>query len=435
MSATPKLRPAFSALPLDAAIDVFAVSAGPSAALEPHLEADALGLIARIEAEVASDRATQAATKALSEGDEAPATAEERAVTRLLQLLDGLQVRAVRRGFSEATVRGLAVAFERLAPLPVAAVVTLCRLVFDGPAQLAVVGVGPLLFHARLGPEAASAVYEAATPFAQRDTAAWREYAVHPGADALCTRLCERALNDGDLAAARSLGLAWPPGGATLTTLCLALAAAHDLRALGRLLGRFSREGMTARGCGEALWADAVRRGDDSLAAWLAERAPGPESLRRCREATPPALWPTRRDALLEAWIAGGSAGGLGGEATRECLADRSGGDGLWLVDALAEGEDAVSALDALCGLASARPKLQARAAAALRARDPQRAFRRDCQRLRDALRAGHGGLDRLEVKRLRQELEASARALGEPGLATGVLDLLRRELGVTIAP
>ncbi len=430
-----KLRPALSALPLDAAIDLFAVSAGPSAALEPHLENDALGLIARIEAEVLSDRLAQAASPALSAGVAGAVTLEERAATRLLQVLDGLQARAERRGFAEATVRGLAAALERLAPLPVAAVVSLCRLVFDGPAQLAVVGVGPLLVHARLGPVAATNVYAAATPFAQRDTGAWREFAAHPGADALCTRLCERALHDGDLDAARSLGIAWPPGGATLIELCLALATARDLRSLGRLLGRFGREGSTARACSAALWSDAVRRGDDSLAAWLAERVPSTESLRRCREATPPALWPTRRDALLEAWIAGGRGGGRGGEATRESLADRGGHDGLWLVDALAEGEDAISALDALCGLASARPKLQARAAAELRARDPQRAFRRDCQRLRDALRAGHSGLDRLEVRRLRQELEASARALGEPGLAAGYIELLRRELGVTVGP
>ncbi len=378
-------------LPIDAALDLFAVSAGASRALEPSLQADVAALLERIAAEPS-----------------------ERRPALLGRVVSGLAARTDRGGLPAPTLEAVGRALLR-EPLPSELVQSWLPWIWAGSEQLAVILLGALLDQARRDDVALRDVLAAVLPLARADSAAWREHAAWPIRDQLVSTLIELAVLRGWAEAAADLGVAWPPGRTALVSLAVALATGRDLGRLRLLLERYTPFGGLLAAVLAALWTDAGRRQDDSLAAWLALWAPGPDVIARVRAATAPPLWPLRRRALLEALVA----------------AD----NGPWLVDALLAEPDAAAALDALMRTPGARPRDLARCADALRQADPEQSFARAASRLRDLLRAGGATLDRAEVRRLRAELAASAAAMGEPSLADGVLAVLRRELGETAVP
>lgn len=378
-------------LPLDAALDLFTVSAGASRALEPALEADVAALLGRVAAEP-----------------------PERQGTLLGRIVAGLAARTPRGGLPAPTLEAVGRALLR-ADLPTGLLVGWLEQVWNGSEQLAVVLLGAALDHARRDHAGGAALLAAVLPLASADSAAWREHAAWPIRDQLVGSLVELAVLRGKIEPAAELAIAWPPGRSALLALALALATARDLARLAALLDRYAPSGGLTTAVVAALWTDAERRQDDSLAAWLALWQPAPDVVARVRRATAPPLWPLRRRALLEALVA----------------EDQSS----WLVEALMAEPDAAAALDAMMRTPGARPRDLARCADALRLADPGQSLARAASRLRDLLRAGGATLDRAEVRRLRAELVASAQAMGEPALAEGVLDLLRRELGEAAVP
>lgn len=266
--------------------------------------------------------------------------------------------------------------------------------------------VEPALHRARRDPQARHQLEDAALAAFAATPGRWREHATEPIRDALVDALCAMALAAGEAERAWTLAEAWPPGRSVLVDVAASLATAHAHGRLERLLGRYAFGGVVRSAAVDALWADAERRRDDSLAAWLAELEPSAEALARVRGCTPSPLWARRRQAVLEGWV-------------------RLDPD--WLVRACAAEPDAADALDALVVAAALQQRLAAEAMRALIGVDPDRAVSRATRRLRDATRTGIAG--RRELGRLRQDLQDAAQAAGEPGLADGVVALLGREM------
>lgn len=285
-------------------------------------------------------------------------------------------------------------------------VAALAQAVAADDAALAVLLLDAALLRARRDPAGLAALEAAALAAIEQSPGTWREHSVHPVRDALVDALCQLALHAGEPERAWRLAEAWPPGRSALHGVALGLAAAHELGRLRALLSRYGRGSALRRDVVAALWQDADRRRDDSLATWLATFEPGPEVLAGVRRCTPPALWGRRRAALLEELV--------------ELAPD-------WLVQACAAEPDAAAALEALVSAAVGVPKLAAAAQRTLCDVDPSRALRSATQRLRDAMRTRIAG--RRELARLRADLEEAAAACGEPGLATHVEALLAREV------
>ena len=338
-------------LPIDAALDLFAVSAGASRALEPALQADVAALLVRIAAEPA-----------------------ERTAELLCKVVGALTARSERGGLPAQTLESVGRALLR-APLTTPMALGWLGSIWSGSEQLAVVLLGVALDHARRDDAALEALLAAVQPLAATDSAAWREHSAWPIRDQLVSTLIELAVLRGWTDAAAVLGVVWPPGRSGLLAFALALATGRDLGRLRLLLERYAPFGSLLTGVFAALWQDAERRQDDSLAAWLALWQPGPDVIARVRGATAPPLWPLRRRALLESLVA----------------LDVS----AWLVDALLLEPDASAALDALMRTPGAKPRDLARCAEALRHADPEQSFARAASRLRDLLRAGGASLDR----------------------------------------
>ncbi|MEY3014184.1 MAG: hypothetical protein RIT45_2919 [Pseudomonadota bacterium] len=371
-------------LPLAAALDMWA-SAPSGLGAEPDRQ---LALVERLCTRV-------------RRGDEA--TPGERAgwLTRAL-LLRGAT------GLAEPATRLLAKTVRDVVDLlPAEAFDDVAGAVNGDDEPLAVLLLDAALHRARRDAAGRVALREATLARVATDGERWREHAVHPIRDVLVDTLCTLDLLAGDAEPAWALAEAWPPGRHALREVALSLATAHRQGALQRLLGRYAVGGGLRNSVVDALWEDAERRRDDSLAAWIAAFAPAPDALARVRRCTPAALWPRRRDALLEAML-------------------ETGADDL--VHACAAEPDAADALDALVLAAGRQPRVAVAAFDALVAVAPERGLRRATQRLRDAMRTRL--TSRRELGRLQGELTRAATACGEPALADGVLALLAREVG-----
>lgn len=382
------LRSDLDRLPIDAAVGMWSAQTSTSLGPSEAIDAELRRLIDRIK-EVPSDRR--------------------------MQLWQPMIAGLLARG-AAAMPRGAMAAFgaalsDDAPTLPIDDLVTIATACWSGDEAIGAVLLEPCLNGARRRGLTRQVLLQSVYELAAVDTAQWREYSAHIVRDVLVGSLCELGCLQGDRKEALRLALVWPPGRSALTALALGLATAQDYSALSALLGRYNSGGALRASVVELLWLDAERRLDDALAAWLTADQPGPAQWIRCRRCTPPALWPRRRQALLDQLVRG--------DEVPNVLE--------WLPGSLSNETDAAVGLDDLVVAAYvARPRLSADAFTTLLKANPAIALRRAAMTLRDTISAG--ALSRSELRRCKADVERAAAAMGEPLLAAGVLGLLRRE-------
>lgn len=377
-------------LPLDAAIDAWAVGAGASAAMEPSASADVIGLC-----------------------DRASAEPPARAAALAPRLVEGAQLRGARSDVGVEGAAAIARLLQHAGPeLPKEAVARWARWAWQGASALAPVLAGAVLDRARRGGPDLAALLDLIGELAERDGDTWREYAVEPVREALVDGMIAIAALHEQTAGAWRLATRWPPGRTALSALIAATAAPLPMATVARVASRYAAGGQLRRAAEAALWAWAERHQDAGVTRWLVVESADVAAWPRARATVPPDLWPEVRRAAMGEILAGHA-------------------DHDWLIEAAEAEPDAVGALADLVAVAYGRPRLEQAASTALRARDPLAALERTAVALQRALSEVDLPQAAPALRRRVAELRAAASAAGEPGLAEGVLALLRRESGL----
>ncbi len=411
--ATPRILSDLQRLPLDAAVDLVALTWRQSQ--RPAMaEAEAL-------AEVAARVVT--ATREQPEAAEAwllrlvsalcvrkvvftalPTVAEQ-ALHDLLRVRDSVDQPA-----SPATVDGLSEAvLQGPAQVSAAVAAALGRDMARWPGTLAAVGERLLAWRARHGSDL------------------WRETTQPNGRDLLWQTAQDLRLAAGDLAGAVELALAWGPGRSTLLELqrmvgaagrdadALALAGWYDPRGtlwqdglLAAATGLWQGAAASADGGAPSPQEAAHRGGLQRLASYAYERNPSAVWAGWLQRAALPADWPRRRQTLVDHAL--------------------STGDAEWLVPWLAGQADASEALWSAVAAGPLRERTVRAALDALLPLDAGRALSGHALRL-TAL-ASQGSVPARTLAEGLTQLDAVAAQLGETGLAREFAQLLGRELG-----
>ncbi len=381
-------------LPLDAAVDMVALSWRQSLRHGPDDIQDILGLVDRLEAQARADHAV----------------ARELAV-RLLTALGATKV--VFSGMPEAVepaIRLLArLALDR--PLELG---PQWNLLFDlaeaGHPQVAVhVAIG-LEHVAMRSPELAVALAEMLSGRVLAQRATWREVATPTSRDALADGLVVALLRHGDLPAALELARLWPPMRPGALGLAEVLGAQGRHGEVLQLADHYDPRGETWQALIAAALAAALPNHPKSAqqlanVAW--RRGPNLQTFNQLAQLCPAELWLEQRRALASS-----------------ALADD---DVAWLADRLAQEPDAVQALLEVALHWPLRERFQREALAHLEQLSPEAAFR-----IR-ALRVHSLVVTNVAARTLKDELlrlKDCALAMGEPSLASDLARLLAREVG-----
>ncbi len=381
-------------LPLDAAVDMVALSWRQSLRHGPQDVQDLLDLVDRLEVQAREDHAL----------------GRELAV-RLLAAL----------GATKVVFSGMPEAVEP-------AIRLLARLALDRPLELgpqwnqlfdlAEAGHPQVAVHLAIGlehaairsPELAVALSEMLSGRVLAQRATWREVATPTSRDALADGLVVALVRHNDVPAAMELARLWPPMRSGALALAEVLGAQGRHADVLQLGDHFDPRGETW----QALMAAAVTaalpehpKSARQLARVAWQRGPNVYTFNRLAQLIGPLDWPEERHALA-----------------MHALAED---DVAWLAERLALEPDPVDALLDVALQWPLRERFQREALVHLERLSPQAAFR-----IR-ALRVHSLVVTNVAARTLKDELlrlKDCATAMGEPGLASDLARLLAREVG-----
>ena len=381
-------------LPLDAAIDMVALSWRQSLRHGPNDVQDLLGVVDRLEGQARTDHAL----------------ARELAV-RLLAAL----------GATKVVFSGMPEAVEP-------AIRLLARLALDRPLELgpqwnqlfdlAEAGHPQVAVHLAIGlehaavraPELAVALAEMLSGRVLAQRATWREVAAPTPRDARAAGLVVALVRHDNLPMALELAQLWPPMRSGALALAEVLGAHGRQADLLQLADHYDPRGETWQALMAAAMAAALPEHPQTarqLAALAWRRAPNLQTFNQLAQLCAGPTWPEQRHTL--------ASGALAED------------DVAWLAERLAEEPDAVTALLEVALQWPLRERFQREALVHLEKRSPEAAFR-----IR-ALRVHSLVVTNVAARTLKDELlrlKDCALAMGEPGLASDLARLLAREVG-----